>query len=76
VHGPVEARVTVGDAIEVSTAREARGEHDPLMSAIEEQLRAMLGIAPAESNSRISMPTARPPDLAMPAATQVPPETT
>jgi 1-acyl-sn-glycerol-3-phosphate acyltransferase len=44
VHGPVEAKVTVGDAIEVSTAREARGESDPLMAAIDEQLRAMLGI--------------------------------
>ena len=48
VHGPVEARVTVGDAIEVGTGREARGEADPLMSAIEGQLRAMLGIAAAE----------------------------
>jgi 1-acyl-sn-glycerol-3-phosphate acyltransferase len=45
VHGPVQARVTVGDAIEVSTAREARGEADPLMAAIEAQLRAMLDIA-------------------------------
>ena len=44
VHGPIEARVTVGDAIEVGTARESRGESDPLMSAIENQLRAMLGI--------------------------------
>ena len=32
VHGPVELHVTVGDAIEVSTAREARGESDPLMA--------------------------------------------
>jgi len=45
VHGPVEAKVMVGDAIEVSTGREARGESDPLMSAIEAQMRAMLGIA-------------------------------
>jgi 1-acyl-sn-glycerol-3-phosphate acyltransferase len=44
VHGPVEAKVTVGDAIEVSTGREARGESDPLMTAIEGQLWAMLGI--------------------------------
>ena len=44
VHGPVEATVTVGDAIEVSTARESRGEADPLMAAIEGQLRTMLGI--------------------------------
>src|SRR5258708_7802149 len=35
VHGPVEAKVTVGDAIEVSTGREARREADPLMAAIE-----------------------------------------
>jgi hypothetical protein len=49
VHGPVEVKVTVGDAIEVSTAREARGESDPLMTAIEDQLRSMLGICPATS---------------------------
>lgn len=47
VHGPVEAKLTVGDAIEVPTAREARGEGDPLMAAIETQLRAMLGIESA-----------------------------
>ena len=45
VHGPVEAKITVGDAIEVSTGREARGESDPLMAAIEDQLRTMLGIS-------------------------------
>lgn len=44
VHGPVEAKITVGDAIEVSTSREARGESDPLMTAIEGQLRTMLEI--------------------------------
>ena len=44
VHGPVDATITVGDAIEVSTARESRGEQDALMAAIEEQLRKMLGI--------------------------------
>src|SRR5436190_20312324 len=37
VHGPVEVTVTVGDAIEVSTGREARGEADPLMTAIDAQ---------------------------------------
>jgi hypothetical protein len=51
VHGPVEAKVIVGDAIEVPTAREARGEHDPLMSAIEEQLRTMLAIGPATASA-------------------------
>jgi 1-acyl-sn-glycerol-3-phosphate acyltransferase len=44
VHGPVEAKIMVGDAIEVGTGREARGEADPLMSAIDDQLRGMLGI--------------------------------
>jgi 1-acyl-sn-glycerol-3-phosphate acyltransferase len=44
VHGPVNAKITVGDAIEVSIGREARGEADPLMTAIDAQLRAMLGI--------------------------------
>ena len=51
VHGPVEAKVTVGDAIEVSTGREARGESDPLMAAIEVQLRTMLGISAGEATS-------------------------
>jgi hypothetical protein len=54
LHGPVEAKVTVGDAIEVSTAREARGESDPLMAAIEGQLREMLGIG---VESRTAVPT-------------------
>ncbi len=55
VHGPVEAKVTVGDAIEVSTARESRGEADPLMAAIENQLRTMLGIpAPETAATEIS----------------------
>ena len=47
VHGPVDAKITVGDAIEVSTGREARGEADPLMAAIESQLHAMLGTTKA-----------------------------
>lgn len=48
VHGPVEATLTIGDAIEVGTGREARGEADPLMTAIENQLRNMLGITGGE----------------------------
>ncbi len=45
LHGPVEAKITVGDAIEVSSARENRGEgSDPLMAAIEEQISEMLQI--------------------------------
>ena len=55
VHGPVEANVTVGDAIEVSTSRLARGQADPLMSAIEDQMKSMLGItASAPSPMEIS----------------------
>ena len=50
VHGPVEGKITVGQAIEVSPSREARGESDPLMTAIEEQLRAMLGIDAGETS--------------------------
>jgi hypothetical protein len=45
LHGPVEAKIMVGDAIEVSTGREARGEADPLMTAIDTQIRTMLGIS-------------------------------
>jgi hypothetical protein len=45
VHGPVEATLTVGEAIEVNPGREARGETDPVMGAIETQLRTMLGIS-------------------------------
>jgi len=44
VHGPVEAKVIIGDAIEVSTGRESRGDVDPLMSGIDSQLRSMLGL--------------------------------
>ena len=66
VHGPVEAKVTVGDAIEVSTGREARGESDPLMSAIETQLRSMLNIA-------LPPPPDAPPADASPSPPQAPP---
>jgi 1-acyl-sn-glycerol-3-phosphate acyltransferase len=55
VHGPVEAKVTVGDPIEVPTGREGRGESDPLMAAIESQLRTMLGIdSPAPVEATVS----------------------
>ena len=45
VHGQVDANISVGEAIEVSTAREARDQSDPLMVAIEDRLREMLGIS-------------------------------
>jgi 1-acyl-sn-glycerol-3-phosphate acyltransferase len=47
VHGDISATITVGDAIEVAPAREARGQADPLMEQIEAQLRSMLGIGEA-----------------------------
>lgn len=49
VHGPMEATITVGEAIEVSPNREGRGEEDPLLGQIETQLQQMLGIAPSPS---------------------------
>jgi 1-acyl-sn-glycerol-3-phosphate acyltransferase len=55
VHGPVEAKIMVGDAIEVGTGREARGEADPVMAGIENQLRGMLGIPAPDAE-----PQARP----------------
>jgi len=48
VHGPVEATITVGEAIEVGAVRDGRGEGDPRMTAIEAQLRRMLGLTPAD----------------------------
>jgi 1-acyl-sn-glycerol-3-phosphate acyltransferase len=75
VHGPVEATVTVGDAIEVSTAREARGEADPLMAAIEGQLRAMLGLGPATPATACApAPSARPADSTTPGGPATPAE--
>ncbi len=44
IHGPITAKITVGQAIEVNPAREGRGGDDPLLTAIETQLRQMLGI--------------------------------
>jgi 1-acyl-sn-glycerol-3-phosphate acyltransferase len=44
VHGSMHASITVGEAIEVTTTREERGSHDPLMHQIEGQLKAMLGL--------------------------------
>lgn len=45
VHGPISATITVGEAIEVSTAREGRGAGgDPLLRDVESQLRSMLGL--------------------------------
>lgn len=51
VHGPVDVAVKVGDAIEVSTAREARGQSDPLMTAIETEMRGLLGLSEQEEQS-------------------------
>jgi 1-acyl-sn-glycerol-3-phosphate acyltransferase len=45
VHGPISATITVGNAIQVSPTREARGTSDPLLQQIDSQLREMLGLA-------------------------------
>jgi len=46
VHRPIRAIIRVGDPIEVSPTRDrdSRGEADPLMQKIEDQLESMLGI--------------------------------
>jgi hypothetical protein len=44
VHGAMHVTITVGEAIEVSPAREGRGGDDPLLTQIETQLKKMLGI--------------------------------
>jgi 1-acyl-sn-glycerol-3-phosphate acyltransferase len=43
VHGPLHCTITVGEAIEVSPAREGRGGDDPLMEQIKKRLQEMLG---------------------------------
>jgi hypothetical protein len=48
VHGPIHATVTVGPAIEVPPNREGRGETDPVMEQIEQQLKSMLGLENAK----------------------------
>ncbi len=51
VHGPIQATITVGEAIEASPTREARGSvaGDPLLTQIEKQLRAMLGLPASDA---------------------------
>ena len=55
-HRPIRAIIRVGEAIEVSPTRdrgESRGEGDPLMQKIEDQLKSMLGIKNGnEANSK------------------------
>jgi 1-acyl-sn-glycerol-3-phosphate acyltransferase len=43
-HGELHATITVGEAIEVSPAREGRGGDDPLLDQIKKQLQDMLGL--------------------------------
>jgi hypothetical protein len=47
IHSPISATVTVGEAIEVATSREARGTTDPLLQQIEQQLLQMLQLSPS-----------------------------
>jgi hypothetical protein len=49
VHGEIVATITVGEAVEVAPERAARGGDDPLLTEIERQLRAMLGLPAAEA---------------------------
>jgi 1-acyl-sn-glycerol-3-phosphate acyltransferase len=53
VHGHIAATITVGEAIEVSPARQERGAGggDPLLRAVESQLRSMLGLSQPEAMS-------------------------
>ena len=50
VHGPIRATVTVGPAIAVPPNREGRGENDPVMEQIEQQLKSMLGLEAKEND--------------------------
>lgn len=50
IHAPFRAVVTVGEAIEVSPERQ-RGEADPVMTEIREQLEAMLAATAAEKGA-------------------------
>lgn len=58
LHGPVEAEITVGEAIEVSTEREARagtrGGTDPIMTEIDARLKGLLGIAGGEGGEGVA----------------------
>ncbi len=45
VHRPVHLRFEVGDAIEVSPARDRRAPSDPLMDQLRASLVSLLGIA-------------------------------
>jgi 1-acyl-sn-glycerol-3-phosphate acyltransferase len=61
VHRPIRAIIRVGQPIEVSPQREreSRGEGDPLMQKIEDQLKCMLGIQNGnEANSKSTVETA------------------
>ena len=60
VHRPIRAIIRVGEPIEVSPTRdrESRGEGDPLMQKIEDQLKSMLGIK--NGNEADSKGTAEP----------------
>ena len=58
VHRPIRAIITIGQPIEVSPTRdrESRGEGDPLMQKIEDQLKSLLGIKNGnEANSKTAV---------------------
>jgi len=47
-HVPLTVSVSIGEAIVVNPATSGRGGNDPLLSAVERQLRAMLGLTSAD----------------------------
>jgi len=57
---PLGVTVTIGEAIPVNPGRTPHGANDPLLQAVERQLRSMLGLAPlaasADSASREEKP--------------------
>jgi hypothetical protein len=42
LHRPLEVVIQVGEAIEVSTDRGAKGEEDPILATLRERLQGML----------------------------------
>ncbi|MEK8023766.1 MAG: 1-acyl-sn-glycerol-3-phosphate acyltransferase [Candidatus Hydrogenedentota bacterium] len=51
IHRPMEAVIEVGDAIEVSEERATKGEPDPLMKKLEDELARMLSARTREQSS-------------------------
>jgi hypothetical protein len=50
VHGPLEAIIEIGKSIEVPAEKAPRGEEDPVMKLLREQLESMLSRLSKEAN--------------------------